>query len=170
VIPDVLASATLRNSLETELVKITEGGFTFDDFPSGLLGVFDEAYMSATSESFSCLSHEGPFLKAIRAGQILRGLYKVIYPPLYPLIGMLAVRIICRINLLPGYHELELAKTVWNAIASNEIQSQSEEEQFITQARSYLQSAEKILDSIAQSDREEGWGIDVEQLTGVLAK
>lgn len=90
--PSVASSGPSREALMEELRAFGDRlplTFTQDysHLPSSLLGAFDESLLSSVTESFSRLSHEGPFLDAIQYGEILRGLYRVIYPPLYPLIG-----------------------------------------------------------------------------------
>ena len=75
-----------------------------------------------------------------------------------------------RSTIISGFHELELAKTLWNAIASNEIQSRVEEKTIIDRIRLHLEGAERILSLVAKAEREEGWGIEVKQLSVVLAE
>jgi len=157
-IPSMTASGALREALEADLQAFgDEEAPSFDNdytrLPPDLLGAFNESFLREISESFSQGSHDGPFLAAVRFGQILRGIYRIIYPPLYPLLG---------------YHDLELAKTVWNAIAENEVQA--EEDRFKSKALRYLQSAEVVLEAVGQADKDTGWDLEVNQLKAVLAQ
>jgi hypothetical protein len=67
-----------------------------------------------------------------------------------------------------GYHDLELAKTVWNAIAQNEMPAQ--EDWFKSKALVYLRSAEAILNAVGREDEEVRWALEVDQLKVVLAQ
>ncbi|EJD41300.1 hypothetical protein AURDEDRAFT_186645 [Auricularia subglabra TFB-10046 SS5] len=63
--------------------------------PSGL-----EAQIPDLAERFTNAAHDGPFDAAVAHGEQLLALYRAVYPPFYPLIGL---------------HLAELAKTAWNA-------------------------------------------------------
>jgi hypothetical protein len=90
-IPSVPPSGPLRERLEALQSFGDRESPTFlsdhTSIPSELLGAFNESFLSSVAESFSRQSHEGPFVEAIRLGQVLRGCYRVIYPPYHPLIG-----------------------------------------------------------------------------------
>jgi hypothetical protein len=61
---------------------------------------------------------------------------------------------------------LELAKTLWNAVANNE--DQVDEKLSKKKIRLHLKSAEAKLNCVAKSDREVNWGLEVQQLSRVL--
>ncbi|KAL0570031.1 hypothetical protein V5O48_011929 [Marasmius crinis-equi] len=95
-------------------------------FPNTLRGVLHESYLASLSERFSNAAHDGSYEVAMEAGATLTALYRLVYPPNYPQIGL---------------HLLELAKTLWNAAVSTD----SHDEELMRQVRAVLSEAENIL-------------------------
>jgi hypothetical protein len=60
----------------------------FENVPESLAAAMHPAYLPALSEAFSIASHDGPLYDALDVGRTLLAMYKVVYPAMYPLIGM----------------------------------------------------------------------------------
>lgn len=60
----------------------------FESVPESLAGAMHPTYLPALSEAFSISSHDGPLYDALDVGRTLLAMYKVVYPAMYPLIGM----------------------------------------------------------------------------------
>lgn len=117
--------------------------------PPDLFIALNESYLSSLSEQFSCLSHEGPYTKALGVGKVLLDLYRLIYPPNYPQIGM---------------HCLELAKTAWNNVAGNDtVDPQARQE-----IGQLVESADDILRIMGQEGDEDGPLQELETLKTLL--
>lgn len=111
----------------------------FKSLPKNLVPAFNPSYLPALSEAFSRASHEGDKPQdGLEVGRTLLALYRIIYPPGFPLNGL---------------HALELCKVVWNAVcigpseASKLTTAQVRlwEEKMLESARGYLSVAEGVL-------------------------
>ncbi|KAJ7175867.1 hypothetical protein C8R46DRAFT_1174602 [Mycena filopes] len=94
------------------------------------------------AETFRNASHDGPHALALSSGQTLLALYRLIYPPNYPQIGM---------------HLLELAKTSWNY-----------ESVVKRECRTYLNKAKEILQILGPEGDEDGPQAEINTLESVL--
>ncbi|KAJ7212105.1 hypothetical protein GGX14DRAFT_447439 [Mycena pura] len=108
-------------------------------FPPDLLAVFHETFITYLSETFTNASHDGRYPTAIHFGQVLLALYRLIYPPNYPQLGM---------------HLLEMAKTYWNRIISENVDTTVE--QVKSECRVHLDEAKAILHVLGSEGDEEG--------------
>lgn len=60
----------------------------FQNLPESLLVAMHPMYLPALSEAFSLASHGGPLVDAVEVGKTLLALYRIIYPPAFPLVGV----------------------------------------------------------------------------------
>ncbi|KAJ6477438.1 hypothetical protein C8R47DRAFT_1020498 [Mycena vitilis] len=121
-------------------------------FPSDLLPVFHESFITHTAETFRNASHDGQYEIALPAGQILLALYRLIYPPNYPQIGM---------------HLLELAKTYWNSVFSGNMDADAERTA-TRECRTYLKNAKGILEILGPEGDEGGPLVEIKTLEELL--
>ncbi|KAJ7784556.1 hypothetical protein B0H16DRAFT_1492964 [Mycena metata] len=121
-------------------------------FPSDLLPIFHESYIAEVAETFRNASHDGPYTVALSSGKTLLELYRLIYPPNYPQIGM---------------HLLELAKTSWNRIVSENMDA-SAERAVKAECRTYLNEAKGILQILGPEGDEDGPLVEIKTLESVL--
>ncbi|KAJ6559185.1 SET domain-containing protein [Mycena vulgaris] len=122
-------------------------------FPSDLLPVFHESFITYVAEVFRNASHDGPVASALNSGQTLLVLYRLIYPPNYPQIGM---------------HLLELAKTCWNSVVSEDPDSSSVD-RVKRESRVYLDEAKTVLQILGPEGDQDGPLAEIETLDRLLA-
>jgi hypothetical protein len=67
--------------------RLREDPYLFTELPKSLDAAMHPMYLPALSEAFSKSSHEGPLQDALDVGGTLLALYRVIYPPKFPMIG-----------------------------------------------------------------------------------
>ncbi|KAG7088378.1 hypothetical protein E1B28_012379 [Marasmius oreades] len=108
-------------------------------FPGSLYCVLHESYLTSVSEMFSNAAHDGSYDVALDTGTTLTALYRLIYPPNYPQIGL---------------HLLELSKAMWNKI----ITTNTDDQRFKSQMSTALCEAEQILVLILGKEGDEGDG------------
>ncbi|KAH7885040.1 hypothetical protein F5I97DRAFT_1937350 [Phlebopus sp. FC_14] len=121
---------------ENPVIELPEEPVDLTLVPAPLFSLLRESYLSRLCESFSSLSHDGPFESALDSGLTVLAFYTLIYPPNYPQIGM---------------HLLEMAKTAWNAIVTFERTTSSTstaETGLLRQGRAYLRLSSRILDVV----------------------
>ncbi|KAF9267383.1 SET domain-containing protein [Marasmius fiardii PR-910] len=125
-------------------------------FPSSLYCVLHESYLAALSERFSTAAHDGSYDAALESGTTLTALYRLIYPPNYPQIGVVSVLNEFKYNIYPfqGLHLLEFSKTAWNKIVS----TNSKDEWLRDQMRTALCEADHILALTLGKEGDEGGG------------
>ncbi|KAJ3556198.1 hypothetical protein NM688_g2159 [Phlebia brevispora] len=112
--------------------------------PNQLPALFHEAYLPQLAETFSRTSHEGDYGTALDSGRTLAAYYALIYPSNYPQIGM---------------HALELAKTAWNYVVSQEMSSTSPSSEMgdvEACAREYLALSRQVLERFGPEGDEDG--------------
>jgi hypothetical protein len=63
----------------------------FRELPDGMLAALHPSYLPALAAAFSKTSHDGPFQDALEVGRTLLAVYRVMYPPMFPMIGALVV-------------------------------------------------------------------------------
>ncbi|KAJ7644145.1 hypothetical protein FB45DRAFT_987729, partial [Roridomyces roridus] len=113
-----------REQLVQKLMGLESCELNPDSFPQELLPVFHESFIAYLAETFRNASHDGAYQIARTTGAALLNLYRLIYPPNYPQIGM---------------HLLELAKTCWNSFLSeNNKDAEKEAESYLTDAKMIL--------------------------------
>ncbi|KAJ6584993.1 hypothetical protein B0H19DRAFT_405427 [Mycena capillaripes] len=121
-------------------------------FPSDLVAVFHESFITYVAETFRNASHDGVYAVALTSGKTLLALYRLIYPPNYPQIGM---------------HLLELAKTYWNSIVSENI-DMAVERTVKQECWTYVNEARDILGILGPEGDEDGPLTEIETLDGLL--
>ncbi|KAJ7069695.1 hypothetical protein C8F01DRAFT_1217270 [Mycena amicta] len=153
-IPESPSSVDEQNSLAKRLRDFYEDspfdGLTFTKaspvIPTDLLPVFHESFITHLAETFSNASHDGEYATAISSGGSLLALYRLVYPPNYPQIGM---------------HLLEMAKTCWNSSVTQEIAYKME----IT---SYLDEAKRILCILGAEGDVDGPLVEIDTLHNLI--
>jgi len=70
-----------------DIIRLPDSPVNLETIPSEILPIFRESCLTSLSESFSTLSHDGPFKSALEIGMTILAFYVVIYPPNYPQIG-----------------------------------------------------------------------------------
>ncbi|KAJ7250862.1 SET domain-containing protein [Mycena haematopus] len=121
-------------------------------FPSDLHSVFHESFIAYVAQTFRDASHDGPYTTALTSGQTLLALYQLIYPPNYPQIGM---------------HLLELSKTYWNNIVSENMDLTAERAAK-QECRMYLQDAKDVLQILGPEGDADGPLVEIETLETLL--
>ncbi|KAJ7288313.1 hypothetical protein C8J57DRAFT_1279819 [Mycena rebaudengoi] len=170
-IPDPPSDAPQKHALAQKLVQFTKAGGACDDhalaltamspgaklaFPRELLPVFHEAYISFLSETFRNASHDGVYELALSSGEALLAVYRLVYPPNYPQIGL---------------HLLELAKTAWNRLVSEEDAASADravERAKREGVRAYLAEANRVLQIFGREGDEDGPLVEVDTLETLL--
>jgi len=158
-IPNPPTDAGERDELALELMQFMKAtphdGLTLTDsvsFPADLRAVFHESFVTYVAETFRTASHDGPYATALKSGKTLLALYRLIYPPNYPQIGM---------------HLLELAKTYWNSLVSENMDPTAEgaaKQEYWT----YLNDAKDILEVLGPEGDEDGPLVEIKTLETVL--
>ncbi|KAF7314336.1 hypothetical protein MKEN_00906200 [Mycena kentingensis (nom. inval.)] len=120
--------------------------------PADVLPAFHESFIMRLSQTFRDASHDGLYAKALDSGASLLALYRLIYPPNYPQIGM---------------HLLELAKTSWNSIVAGEVDRETEERRK-TLCRGYLDEATRILGILGPEGDKDGPLVEMSTLHQIL--
>lgn len=114
---------------------VNTGANAFNSLPRELLPLLNADYLPMLSEVFSRTSHEGPYDQALSVGRVLLALYTVLYPCNYPQIGL---------------HALELTKTAWNGIITEERSGATPNGATVIRledsARHYLSIASRVLE------------------------
>ncbi|KAJ6508777.1 hypothetical protein C8R45DRAFT_968677 [Mycena sanguinolenta] len=159
-IPDPPADNDKRDDLARNLMQFVaatpHNGLTLttDDlsFPSDLRPVFHESFVAYVAQTFRDASHDGPYATAISSGRTLLALYRLIYPLNYPQIGM---------------HLLELAKTSWNRIVSENIDLMAERAAK-QECQVYLQGAKDVLQILGPEGDEDGPLVEINTLESLL--
>ncbi|KAJ7863102.1 hypothetical protein B0H14DRAFT_2441201 [Mycena olivaceomarginata] len=141
----------------TQFIKATpHDGLTLTaatvSFPNDLLPIFHESFVTYVAQTFRDASHDGPYATALSSGETLLALYRLIYPPNYPQIGM---------------HLLELAKTYWNSIVSENMDLTAESA-VKQECRRYLKDAKDILEIFGVEGDEDGPLVEIETLETLL--
>ncbi|KAJ6613275.1 hypothetical protein B0H10DRAFT_241912 [Mycena sp. CBHHK59/15] len=121
-------------------------------FPPALLSVFHESFISSLAETFRNASHDGSYALALDSGDVLLALYRLIYPPNYPQIGM---------------HLLELAKTCWNSVVAQETDAVSERRKR-EKVWGYLTEAKAVLQILGPEGDEDGPLVEINTLENLL--
>ncbi|KAK7469251.1 hypothetical protein VKT23_003737 [Stygiomarasmius scandens] len=122
-----------------------------EGFPPQLLCVLHETFLCDLSERFSAASHEGLYDVALEAGTTLTALYRLIYPPNYPQIGM---------------HLLEVAKTAWNY----SVQTDPTDKALNNLAQEALTLARSILTVFgSEGDEYDGPLVEIQTLSNLLS-
>ncbi|KAF7346334.1 Linear gramicidin synthase subunit D [Mycena sanguinolenta] len=159
-IPDPPADNDKRDDLARNLMQFMAAtphdGLTLTNdgisFPSDLLPVFHESFIAYVAQTFRDASHDGPYATALSSGKTLLALYRLIYPPNYPQIGM---------------HLLELAKTSWNRIVSENIDltiERAAKQEF----QLFLQDAKEVLQIFGPEGDEDGPLVEISTLESLL--
>ncbi|EPQ54614.1 hypothetical protein GLOTRDRAFT_42690 [Gloeophyllum trabeum ATCC 11539] len=125
--------------------------YLLPQLPPDLFPLLHDSYLPSLSEAFSKTSHDGEYALALEAGLTLLGLYSMIYPRNYPLIGM---------------HALELAKTAWNASIQG-VPGKSEDAR-LKEARSYLVLSREVLGVLGPEGDPGGPMEEINTLTELL--
>ncbi|OBZ71242.1 Histone-lysine N-methyltransferase ASHR1 [Grifola frondosa] len=156
-------------SMEAELRRFVFGttdGITrirteselFTDMPVGLHPLLHESYLPGVSELFSKASHEGPYQDALKIGSTL-----LVFPCLTSVVMWKLIRAIAIVMLaMLGMHALEMAKTAWNLIVSEDERGNESvtvapnRRETIQQAKSHLDIASQILRNFGAEGDEDG--------------
>ncbi|KAJ7109739.1 hypothetical protein C8R43DRAFT_1042842 [Mycena crocata] len=146
-IPNPPSQSAERDELAVKLMQFMKAtpydGLTLTTtaapFPSDLLPVFHESYLAYVAETFRNASHDRSYGVAFQSGETLLALYRLIYPPNYPQIGM---------------HLLELAKTYWNSFVSEDTPTSSEKMKQSCWA--YLNEAKAVLQILGREGDPDG--------------
>lgn len=110
----------------------------YADIPKSLLPFLHPSVLLKMSESFSQAAHGDSMSAALDVGHTLLAVYFLIYPPNYPQIGM---------------HALEMAKTAWNAVVTNDTAPTTK---YLARAQWYLLIACEILETYGPEGDEGG--------------
>ncbi|KAJ7095858.1 hypothetical protein B0H15DRAFT_75602 [Mycena belliarum] len=121
-------------------------------FPSDLRPVFHESFIAHVAEKFRNASHDGLYSTALNSGLILLALYRLIYPPNYPQIGM---------------HLLELAKTSWNTTVLEDPASLAAD-RAKRESRAYLDEAKAVLQTLGPEGDLDGPLVEIDTLEQLL--
>ncbi|KAJ7505311.1 hypothetical protein B0H11DRAFT_415136 [Mycena galericulata] len=142
--------ATPHDGLTLTRTKTTADGYSF---PSELLPVFHESFITYLAETFRNAAHDGVYPIARASGAALLALYRLIYPPNYPQIGM---------------HLLELAKTSWNSIVLQEDADATGEAAKRKEASAYLSDAKAVLAILGPEGDPDGPLVEIGTLEQLL--
>ncbi|KAK7048370.1 hypothetical protein R3P38DRAFT_2868936 [Favolaschia claudopus] len=155
--PDERDRKDLARRLKQFMEATPHDGLTLSNdpasFPSDLLAIFHESFITYAAETFRNASHDGPYSTAFDWGESLGHLYRLIYPPNYPQIGM---------------HLLELAKTYWNSIVAQHLDSGGEENEVKQHCRSHLKHAKENLQILGAEGDDDGPLIEIQTLETLL--
>ncbi|KAJ8080528.1 hypothetical protein PM082_017361 [Marasmius tenuissimus] len=123
-----------------------------ESFPDTLYSVLHESYLASLSERFSNAAHDGSYEVAMEAGATLTALYRLVYPPNYPQIGL---------------HLLEFSKTAWNKLVST-----NSHDMLIQQFSAALSEAEYILAEVLgdEGDNNDGPCKEIKVLKDVMSE
>ncbi|KAJ7780697.1 SET domain-containing protein [Mycena maculata] len=136
-----------------------------DPFPSELLPVFHESFITSLAETFRNASHDGEYSTAMTSGAALLALYRLIYPPNYPQIGVHSPGrrwILPDARFLAGMHLLELAKTAWNSTVSEDNNAS------IETATQHLNEAKVVLGIFGSEGDADGPLVEISTLDTLL--
>jgi SET and MYND domain-containing protein len=139
-------------------------------FPNDLLAIFHESFVTYVAQTFRDASHDGPYGTALSSGETLLTLYRLIYPPNYPQIGACPpcyLSLKCLTHNYSGMHLLELAKTYWNSIVSENMDLTAEDA-VKQECRRYLKDAKDILEIFGVEGDEDGPLVEIETLETLL--
>ncbi|KAF8270855.1 hypothetical protein EI94DRAFT_1722076 [Lactarius quietus] len=123
------------------------------EIPASLHFLFHPSILPRLSESFSSKSHGQAPESALYDGLTLLGLYRLIYPPNYPQIGL---------------HALEAAKTAWNALLSKESHEDAYDKQLLGLAAWYLDIARHVVGIFGREGDASGPLVDLDFLAGLI--
>ncbi|KAJ7672720.1 hypothetical protein B0H17DRAFT_1183338 [Mycena rosella] len=160
-IPNPPDHSAQRDELGLKLTQFMEttpyNGFTLSassaPFPTELLPIFHESFITYVAETFRNASHDGSYTAALNSGQTLLAIYRLVYPPNYPQIGM---------------HLLELAKTYWNKIVSEDMDS-STADRVKRESLAYLNEATAVLQILGpEGDSDDGPLVEIDTLETLL--
>jgi hypothetical protein len=123
LIGQLLRKHVFRSGVQVD--AFTRGNsLTLETLPANLSPIQQETFLASLSEVFSKASHEGPYDIALETGLNLLALYVIIYPRNYPQIGRFTGNTCLSLSNHPiGMHLLEMAKTAWNALVTNAVDS-----------------------------------------------
>ncbi|KAF7365209.1 Carboxylic ester hydrolase [Mycena venus] len=160
LIPSPPTDAAERDDLALKLVQFMSAtphnGLTLTtdlvSFPVELLAVFHESFITYVAETFRNASHDGPYATALSSGKTLLVLYRLIYPPNYPQIGM---------------HLLELTKTYWNSIVLENMDLTAERA-VKRECWTYLRDAKGILQILGPEGDDDGPLVEIKTLETLL--
>ncbi|KAJ7459866.1 hypothetical protein FB451DRAFT_1271782 [Mycena latifolia] len=159
-IPNPPDDPAQRNELALKLMQFMKAtpydGLTLPassaPFPSEVLPVFHESFIAHLAETFRNASHDGSYTVALNTGQTLLALYRLIYPPNYPQIGM---------------HLLELAKMSWNSTVMEESAS-STVDKVKRECWGYLNEAKVVLQILGPEGDPDGPLVEIDTLETLL--
>ncbi|KAF8134782.1 hypothetical protein K438DRAFT_1640448, partial [Mycena galopus ATCC 62051] len=159
-IPTPPAETSERDDLACKLMQFMKAtphdGLTLTTnsvpFPTDLLPVFHESFITSVAQTFRDASHDGPYATALSSGMTLLALYRLIYPPNYPQIGM---------------HLLEMAKTHWNRVVSESLDLAAEKT-VKQECQKYLQDAKEVLEVLGPEGDEDGPLVEIQTLETLL--
>ncbi|CAK5284187.1 unnamed protein product [Mycena citricolor] len=117
-----------------------------ETLPPELLAVLNESFVAQLAETFRNASHDGSYQTAFTSGETLLALYRLIYPENYPQIGL---------------HLLELAKTYWNGLLVQNLDTRRE-------CLGYLTEAKAILSVLGPEGDEGGPLVEISTLESLL--
>ncbi|KAH9042064.1 SET domain-containing protein [Lactarius pseudohatsudake] len=127
----------------------------FSEIPASLHSLFHPSVLPRLAESFSSKSHGSAPESALDDGLTLLALYRLIYPPNYPQIGL---------------HALEAAKTAWNALLSKESRESAYDKQLLELAIWYLGIARHVVGIVGKEGDAGGPLAEIDFLSELINK
>lgn len=127
----------------------------FSEVPVSLHPLFHPSVLPRLAESFSSKSHGLAPESALHDGLALLALYRLIYPPNYPQIGL---------------HALEVAKTAWNALLSKESHEGTYDKQLLELTVWYLGHAQHVVGILGREGDASGPLAEIDFLSKLVNK